>query len=128
MSNKILLADADKKNLTVLGALIEEMYGIHPSVYPGSENSFNEFLNGPGKGVVFIRIDSTLIQGIELTRQAGGRYPDIHVVWMAAYEGYAIDAFPQGVDAYLLLPATREKLDGVMEALSFKRRRYNDTG
>ena len=128
MSNRILLADTDKKNLAVLSSLIEEMYDIRPSICYGLTDSFYGFVNDTSDSTILIRIDDPLIQGVEMSRQARSYYPVIQVVWMSVSEGYAIDAFPQGVDAYLLLPATRKKMDAVMEALKFKRRRCEDTG
>lgn len=123
--NRVLLADKDKSNTEPLIRIFKKNYNLTPQVWQ-SERAFQAFIRAPDEGAVFVRIDDPSIPGLELTRQAMAVYPEIQVVWMAAGEGYALEAFPRGVDAYLLLPATEEKLAEVMDSLDFKKVRYGE--
>jgi two-component SAPR family response regulator len=105
--------------------ILNENHCLTPQVWQ-NEHAFQVFIRAPDEGVVFVRIDDPSIPGLEMTRQATAVYPEIQVVWMAAGEGYALEAFPRGVDAYLLLPATEEKLAEVMDSLEFKKVRYGE--
>jgi two-component SAPR family response regulator len=122
---RVLLADKDKYSTERLIRIFKENYSIWPQVWQ-NEHAFQAFIRAPEDGAVFVRIDDPSIPGLELTRQATAVYPQIQVVWMAAGEGYALEAFPRGVDAYLLLPATEEKLAEVMDSLIFKKVRYGE--
>lgn len=123
--NRVLLADKDNDNTEKLIRIFHEYYHLSPQLWR-NERAFRTFIRTPGDGVVLIRIDDPSIPGLELTKQATAVYPEIQVVWMAASEGYALEAFPRSVDAYLLLPATGEKLAVVMDSLHFKKVRYEE--
>src|SRR5882762_9562082 len=61
--------------------------------------------------VVFLDIRMPVKSGIEAAREIAahdGRPPEI--VFVTAYDQYAIDAFQQGVIDYVLKPAERERL------------------
>src|SRR5258708_17030860 len=61
--------------------------------------------------VVFLDIRMPAKSGIEAAREIAaldGRLPEI--VFVTAYDQYAIDAFQQGVIDYVLKPAERERL------------------
>jgi DNA-binding LytR/AlgR family response regulator len=68
--------------------------------------------------VVFLDIRMPAKSGIEAAREIAalpGRVPEI--VFVTAYDEYAIDAFKQGVIDYVLKPAERERLAVTVERL-----------
>jgi DNA-binding LytR/AlgR family response regulator len=68
--------------------------------------------------VVFLDIRMPAKTGIEAAREIAklqGRLPEI--VFVTAYDQYAIDAFQQGVIDYVLKPAERERLAVTVERL-----------
>jgi DNA-binding LytR/AlgR family response regulator len=68
--------------------------------------------------VVFLDIRMPTKSGIEAARDVAalqGRVPEI--VFVTAYDQYAIDAFQQGVIDYVLKPAERERLAVTVERL-----------
>src|SRR5712672_2012573 len=68
--------------------------------------------------VVFLDIRMPAKTGIEAAREIAaldGRLPQI--VFVTAYDQYAIDAFEQGVIDYVLKPAERERLGVTVERL-----------
>jgi two-component SAPR family response regulator len=114
--HRVFLADTDKENIRKFTCLLEDAHNIRPAVWQ-NRYSFDSFIEAPEAGAVFIRIDDPFIPGLELTRYASDHYPRINIVWMAKSESYALEAFPSGVDSYLLLPLTAEKLEFVEELL-----------
>lgn len=57
--------------------------------------------------IAFLDIRMPVLGGIEVARAIGGR---AHVVFVTAYDDYAIQAFDQGAIDYLLKPVTEERM------------------
>ena len=57
--------------------------------------------------IVFLDIRMPGMGGIEAAKQL---YPRCHIVFVTAYDQYAVDAFEQGAIDYLLKPVTAERL------------------
>ena len=60
--------------------------------------------------VAFLDIRMPGLTGIEVARAMAEASPRTQVVFVTAYDQYAIDAFEQGAIDYLLKPITRERL------------------
>ncbi|MGZ8294907.1 MAG: LytR/AlgR family response regulator transcription factor [Telluria sp.] len=65
-------------------------------------------------GVVFLDIRMPGPSGIETARQL---YQHCHVVFVTAYDGYAVEAFEHGAMDYLLKPVSAERLRMTRERL-----------
>ncbi len=110
----IFLADTDRENVKMLGGFLAQQPAIVPEVWHSNGRYLN-FLEASESAIVFIRVDNCAIPGLELTQAAIEHGTNIHVVWMAKSDAYAVDAFRYGAEAYLLLPATGET---VMETIN----------
>ena len=66
---------------------------------------------------MFLDIQMPEVSGVEVARQVGGRS---HVVFVTAYDQYAIQAFETGAVDYILKPATDERLAVTVERLKGK--------
>jgi DNA-binding LytR/AlgR family response regulator len=66
---------------------------------------------------MFLDIQMPEMTGVEVARHVGGR---CHVVFVTAYDQYAIQAFETGAVDYLLKPATDERLGVTVERLKEK--------
>lgn len=64
--------------------------------------------------VAFLDIRMPGASGIEVARAASGK---VHVVFVTAYDEYAVAAFEAGAADYLLKPVTRERLSQTVERL-----------
>jgi DNA-binding LytR/AlgR family response regulator len=64
--------------------------------------------------IAFLDIRMPGMGGIEAARQL---YPRCHIVFVTAYDQYALDAFEQGAMDYLLKPVTVERLATTRERL-----------
>jgi len=61
--------------------------------------------------VVFLDIRMPTLSGIEVARELGGRH---HVVFVTAYDEYAVAAFDEGAIDYVLKPVTAERIEKVV--------------
>ncbi|MGE5616177.1 MAG: LytR/AlgR family response regulator transcription factor [Bacillota bacterium] len=66
---------------------------------------------------MFLDIQMPEMNGVEVARHVAGR---CHVVFVTAYDQYAIQAFETGAVDYLLKPATDERLGVTVERLKAK--------
>lgn len=116
MLKKVFIADTDKENIHELTCMLKENQNIQPAIWQDLQ-SFKDSIDASQIGVLFIRIDDPTIPGLELTRLAAQYYPKIHTVWMAESKSYALEAFPMGVTAFIMLPATAEKLQNAQNII-----------
>ena len=62
--------------------------------------------------VAFLDIRMPLVSGIDVARALGGR---CHIVFVTAYDEYAVAAFDEGAVDYLLKPVTPERIAKVTQ-------------
>jgi DNA-binding LytR/AlgR family response regulator len=72
--------------------------------------------------IAFLDIRMPGLTGLDVARAAG---PDVHVVFVTAYDQYAVDAFDREAIDYLLKPVTDERLAQTVERL---KRRLEEGG
>lgn len=123
---RVFIVDNDPENIQTLIRLFQKNYRISPEIWE-SRRGFSDFLRNTRDGAIFVRIDAPSIEGLKLSAETLEFTPSIQLIWMAASGAYALDAFPRGVDAYLLLPAQEENLDEVMKSLDIvKAKQYKN--
>ncbi|HYC36223.1 MAG TPA: LytTR family DNA-binding domain-containing protein [Usitatibacter sp.] len=66
---------------------------------------------------MFLDIQMPEMTGVEVARHVGGR---AHIVFVTAYDQYAIQAFETGAADYILKPATDERLKVTIDRLKAK--------
>ena len=76
-----------------------------------------EALEDRAPDFMFLDIQMPEITGVEVARHVAGR---AHVVFVTAYDQYAIQAFETGAVDYILKPATDERLAVTIERLKAK--------
>jgi DNA-binding LytR/AlgR family response regulator len=67
--------------------------------------------------VAFLDIRMPGLTGIEVARAMAEVSPRTHVVFITAYDQYAVEAFEHGAVDYLLKPVSRERLDATVQRL-----------
>jgi DNA-binding LytR/AlgR family response regulator len=67
--------------------------------------------------VAFLDIRMPGLTGLEVAAAAGQASPRTQVVFVTAYNQYAIDAFERGAVDYLLKPIARDRLEGTIKRL-----------
>jgi DNA-binding LytR/AlgR family response regulator len=76
-----------------------------------------EALEDRAPDFMFLDIQMPEMTGVEVAKHVGGRS---HVVFVTAYDQYAIQAFETGAADYILKPATDERLAVTIERLKAK--------
>ena len=96
----------------VLLAQLKELLGMvwpELAVAAAAEDGFQalQALKQHDPDVLFLDIQMPGLSGLDVARQASGRH---HIVFLTAYDYYAVDAFDEGAVDYLLKPLTAERL------------------
>jgi len=103
--------------------LRQSLLGLLAEVWPTLEvvaecedgASALESIAGLQPDVVFLDIRMPGLTGIEVARAMAEASPRSQVVFVTAYDQYAIDAFEQGAIDYLLKPISRERLAATVQ-------------
>lgn len=123
-NHAVLIGEIDLENQRV-NEIFMEAWCDQPDTISESIESLDECMREHSTTVAFIRIDEVRNNGLKITRELKQKYPSIGLVWMAYGKNYALSAFDEGVDAYLELPLSHEKLIAVRER--FQRRLVNNS-
>src|SRR3546814_5676642 len=70
--------------------------------------------------VAFLDIRMPGLTGLEVAAAAADTSPRTQVVFVTAYDQYAIEAFDNGAVDYLLKPVTRDRLDATVQRLQVR--------
>lgn len=114
---RVILIDDEPLALMHLGNLLEERDGIevigqydHPLL--ALEATLIE-----EPDVVFLDIDMPEINGIELAEKIQNACPEIIIVFVTAYDQYAVKAFDLNAIDYIIKPIQRKRLDETIRRL-----------
>jgi DNA-binding LytR/AlgR family response regulator len=78
-----------------------------------------EVLEQFGPNILFLDIHMPGLNGIEVARRASGK---AHVVFITAYDNYAVDAFKDGALDYIVKPISPERMKVTVERLRHRLR------
>lgn len=67
--------------------------------------------------IAFLDIRMPGLTGLEVAAAATEASPDTQIVFVTAYDQYAVDAFEKGAVDYLLKPIVRDRLDATVQRL-----------
>src|SRR4029079_1076302 len=117
MPTAILAEDEEILRTQLQGKLAKLWPDLKVLASVGDGASALEALEDQGPDFMFLDIQMPEMPGTEVARHVAGR---CHVVFVTAYDQYAIQAFETGAVDYLLKPATDERLAVTIERLKAK--------
>ncbi len=115
MSARILIADDEPLLREALASQLAQAWpdaAIVASARNGREAL--ELFAQHAPNVCFLDVQMPGISGVEVARQIGAR---AHLVFVTAFDRYALDAFAAGVLDYLVKPVARERLQETIARL-----------
>lgn len=117
MQNRVLILGDLGMATDKINRIFLDAWNITPICITQEMDSVREYLKVNKASVLFLRIDVTGNNGLEVTRSVKRNMQETKIVWMASKESYALSGFEEGVDAFLSLPLSEEKLEGVGKIL-----------
>ncbi len=115
---KVILIDDEQNALDYLDDLLHEytnieIVGKYLNPLDGLEKLEEELID-----VVFLDINLPGGYGINIAKQLNELYPDLHIVFVTAYNQYAVNAFEVDALDYIVKPVTKERLDKTFERIT----------
>lgn len=107
---RAFLADDEEHALRILQILLERTGEVE--VIGRASNGFDAIgrIRELRPDVAFLDIEMPGMTGVELAERIGGENLDVQIVFVTAYDRYAISAFEQEAVDYLLKPLEKERL------------------
>jgi len=117
---KIILIDDERPALRELEYMLNGIYDI--SVLGSFVNPIHgiESINELKPDAVFLDINMPQLKGTEAAKVILDRFPGTNIVFITAYDQYAIKAFELNALDYLLKPISRERLEKMLDRLREK--------
>jgi len=126
---KAILVDDESSALTSLEIALHKIGGItiigkYTNSYIAKQNILNE-----KPDIVFLDIEMPGISGIKLAEEIQYSLPEIHIVFITAYDEYAVKAFELSAIDYVLKPVRSNRLKDTVQRISkaYKRESASDS-
>ncbi len=118
---KIMIVDDEKLAAISLGNTVKEALrnACEVRTYNGAEAALNDEDYEPD--VAMLDIEMPGMTGLELADRLKAADPGIIIIFVTAYSEYAMKAWKQGVDGYLLKPASTGDVQALLNDIFAKR-------
>lgn len=114
---KVILVDDERLALEVMERMIREIDSFKVIGKYTNPHQALEAITREEPDVAFLDIEMPEITGIELAERIRSRLPSVKVVFVTAYDNYAVKAFELSAIDYLLKPVKRERLAETVKRL-----------
>src|SRR5690554_3193844 len=118
---KVILVDDEKHALEALNDLLSEFEGIE--VVEMFMNPLDAIERGQTLtyDVAFLDMEMPGLKGLKAAEILSALHPSAEVVFITAYDSYAVEAFEIGALDYLLKPVSQKRMMKVMERIRARR-------
>lgn len=123
MNYKVILADDEPEVLRSIERKLDwESYGFQVTGAFLNGKDVLEFLENQEADIIFTDIRMPFMDGIQLVKKIGKRYPYIKMVIISGYDDfkYAREALVHGVLDYVLKPINAKEMEGVLQRVREK--------
>ena len=118
---KILLVDDEELQLIRLEKICKK---IRPEdeyfIYTNPVKAFRE-VKDIKIDIAFLDIEMPGYNGVEMAKRLIGINPQINIIFVTAYDDYAIDAYKLHASGYIMKPVSEEDIKKELDGLSYYR-------
>jgi len=120
---KAVLIDDEEIALDVLEIVLQEVGGVTVERKFSRVDEALTFLEDYEADLVFLDIEMPGMNGMAVAEKLSQRWPGMPIIFVTAYQEYAVDAFEVNAFGYLLKPVSKDRLAKTLER--FKHRHDN---
>ncbi|MFF2093339.1 response regulator [Paenibacillus sp. NPDC058174] len=117
---RALLVDDEEHALNILELFIEKIGGVEVVGRANNAPEALESMRTTKPDVVFLDIEMPGMNGVELAEVINNEFTNVHIVFVTAYDRYAVSAFEQEALDYILKPLEIERLARTINRISKK--------
>jgi len=122
---RVMLIDDEPSALKVMEVLFRDFENIYiAGMYTSGEKALVA-ISKDKPDAIFADIEMPGINGLDIAGEVVDKYPGIDIVFVTAYNQYAVSAFEMSAIDYLLKPVRKERLDKTVIRLEKNKRREN---
>ncbi len=114
---KVILVDDERFALDELEFLLKKHQGIEIAATFDDPVTALEEANNIKFDAAFLDIDMPVINGLNVARELIEAYPNIKIIFVTAFDDYAVKAFDLNAIDYILKPIEKDRLDRAVEKL-----------
>lgn len=114
---RVILVDDESIALDALSEILEGFPGIEIQGKYSSPKKFLEEVAVKKPDVVFLDIEMPVFDGFTVAEEMAHMVPDTRIVFVTAYNEYAIKAFEINAIDYVLKPISRERLSSTVNRI-----------
>ncbi|MGE7225471.1 response regulator [Paenibacillus sp. PDC88] len=119
---KAILVDDERQALTLLENQLVKFAGVHVIGKFTAPKKAMEKILLEDVDVVFLDIHMPEINGIELAEKILAQKPGVNIVFVTAYDNYAVEAFELHALDYILKPVSKERLLKTVERIKKRKK------
>ena len=117
---KVLLADDEPLQLMRLEGAVKKVLGETAEICAFSNPLLAEKESKTTKfDLAFLDIEMPVLNGLQLAKKLKSQSPLVNIVFVTAYDHYALEAYKVHASGYLTKPVNEEKVQAEMDALRF---------
>ena len=125
---RVILVDDEKLALDELGFMLSSYPEIKViGAYTNPAEALGQII-AQKPDLIFLDIDMPVINGLTLAKEVISVLKNTEIVFVTAFDGYAVNAFEVNAMDYLLKPVSRDRLDKTIERLCLKHKANGKVG
>ncbi|CAG7647410.1 response regulator [Paenibacillus allorhizosphaerae] len=117
---KAVLIDDEEIALDVLEIVLQEVGGVSVERKFLHVDDAIAYMSETKVDLIFLDIEMPGMNGLTVAERLSLRWPDIQIIFVTAYQEYALEAFEVNAFGYLLKPVSKERLAKTLDR--FRRR------
>ncbi len=116
---KLLLVDDEELQLLRLKKVCQKiMPDEEYFVYSNPKKAYDETVNEK-IDIAFLDVEMPALNGIQLAKKLKKNNPLINIIFVTAYDSYALDAYNMHASGYVMKPASEEKIKKELDGLRY---------
>lgn len=120
MEIKVFVVDDETDSLELVCSLLENHCDIELTGFAKNAEDALKQINGSPPDLVICDVHMPGTNGIELAREIRNKYEDTEVIFLTAYNNYALDAIKLEALDYILKPVDPDELHQAIERMKIK--------
>ena len=118
---RILLVDDEDLQLLRLEKAVKNVVGADAEIH-AYNNPVKAFDENKDKriDIAFLDIEMPVLSGVQLAKKLKAINPKINIIFVTAYNNYALDAYNMHASGYVMKPVNEEKLKQELEGLRYE--------
>lgn len=115
---RVMIADDELFSIIYLKNILSRIKDVSIVGKCSHTHEVEASLNEGSVDILFLEIGLPGEGGLTLARKLKASYPQLHIIFVSAYQQYAVEAFEIGVSSYLMKPIQTDRIHQIMDYIT----------